>query len=387
MPAITVLKTLPVTTGCLLFAAMIFSAHATEYWVYFGTYTGGASRGIYCSRLTSDGDLTSAQLVASVRNPSFLAVDSKHRFLYAISEVTSMAGQDEGDVVAYSLDGESGKLTELNQQVSGENALCHVHVDGADNTVLVTSYGGGCVAAFPVHADGRLGNISSFIQHHGSSVNPKNQKGPHAHCIVTDPSSHFALVCDLGLDKVLVYRLDNQNSKLSSNAVAFASFPPGTGPRHLAFHPNGKFVYVISEMGCSVTGFDFDDRSGMLKKIQTVSTLPEGQTTSQAFTGAEVVVHPSGKFLYGSTRGLDLINVYAIDEKTGRLTPIESVPSGGKTPRNFNTDPTGRFLLAANQNSSNVAVFKINPSTGRLTATGRSVEIGSPCCVLFVPAK
>jgi 6-phosphogluconolactonase len=377
----------PAAVGWLLFAAMPFPANAADFWVYFGTYTSGASRGIYRSRLTGDGNLTTPQLAASVRNPSFLAGDSKHHFLYAISEVTDILGRHEGDVVAFVIDGKSGQLTKLNQQLSGGETLCHVQTDATGKTVLVSSYGGGNAAAFRVNADGRLGKVSSFIQHHGASINPRNQKGPHAHCIVADPSNHFALVCDLGLDKVLVYRLDEKTSTLGSNAVAFAAFTPGTGPRHLAFNPNGKFVYVISEMGCSITAFNFDRRNGMLTKIQSVSTLPQGMAANPAFTGAEVVVHPSGKFLYGSTRGLNLINVYAIAKKTGRLTPIESVPSGGKTPRSFNMDPTGRFLLAANQDSSNVTVFRINPSTGQLTATGWNVEIGNPCCVLFVPAK
>jgi len=367
-------------------ATRLLAASEQDQWVYFGTYTAGKSRGIHLTRLTVDGQLSEPKLVATIANPSFLATDSKHRFLYALSEVSGPAGKEQGDVTAYSINALTGQLTEINRQPSGGAALCHLQVDATDKTILVASYGGGSVAAFPLHADGSLGAASSFIQHHGASVNPRNQTGPHAHCIVTDPANHFALACDLGMDQVLVYKLDAQAATLTTNTPAFASVKPGVGPRHLAFHPNGKHVYVINEMDCSVTVFEYDARRGALAATQTISTLA-GEKLDSTFSGAEVVVHPAGKFVYSSTRGLDAITVFSIDGKTGRLSFIENVPSGGKTPRNFNLDSTGRFLVAANQNSDNVVVFRIDAASGHLTPTGQKLEISNPSCVLFVPAQ
>lgn len=375
------------TLACLARPVARLKAAEADHWVYFGTYTGGKSKGIYVSRLDAAGKLTEPQLAATAANPSFLAADPTQRFLYAISEVNNTSGKKQGDVTAYAINARTGQLTELNQQLSGGEALCHIQLDAKGKTVLVASYGGGSLTAFPVNANGSLGKSSSFIQHHGSSVNPLNQKGPHAHCIVADPANRFALACDLGLDKVLVYKLDANTASLTTNNPAFAALTPGIGPRHLVFHASGKFLYVINEMGCNITAFRYDAEHGALSEIQTISTLGKGQNLDPSFSGAEVVVHPSGKFLYGSTRGLDVINVFSIDEKTGKLAPIENVPSGGKTPRNFNLDPTGRFLLAANQNSDNVVVFRIDPATGQLTPTGQSVEVGSPACVVFAPVR
>ena len=355
--------------------------------VYFGTYTTGKSQGIYAARWDAAGKLTEPELVATAINPSFLAVDPTHRFLYAVNEVNNSTGKKQGDVTAYAINAATGQLNELNRQLSGGEALCHVQTDATGKTVLVASYGGGSLTSFPVDADGRLGKPSSFIQHHGSSVNPLNQKGPHAHCIVTDPGNRFALACDLGLDEVLAYKLDAAAGTLTAGTPAFTALAPGVGPRHLAFHPNGKFVYVSNEMGCSLAVFDYDAEHGALAQIQTISLLPAGQKMEPDFSGAEVVVHPSGKFLYGSLRGLNVIHVFSVDENSGKLASIETVPSGGKTPRNFNLDPTGRFLLAANQNSDNVVVFGIDAASGRLTATGQSVVIGNPSCVVFVPAR
>ena len=368
-------------------ATSIRAASSPADWVFFGTYTTGKSQGIYASRMDAAGRLTEPRLVAPITNPSFLAADSTHQFLYAISETGGSGGKKQGDVTAYSINSKTGELTKLNQQSSGGEVLCHIQIDATGRTVLVASYGGGSLTAFPVKAGGRLGKATSFIQHHGASVNPKNQTGPHAHCLVTDPGNRFALACDLGLDKVMVYKLDARAATLTANTPAFAALTPGGGPRHLAFHPNGKFVYVVSEMGCSVTVFDYDAQHGTLAEIQTISTLAAGRNLDPGFTGAEVVVHPSGKFLYSSTRGPDMINVFSVDEQTGRLAHLQDIASGGKTPRNFNLDPTGRFLLAANQNSDNVAAFRIDPATGQLTPAGQSLEIGNPSCVLFVPAK
>lgn len=372
--------------GFIIFMVIMQNLGAAQ-WIFFGTYTAGSSQGIYVSQLDDAGNISPPKLAAEIINPSFLAVDSQNKFLYAISETTSAPKKKNGDVAAFALDAKTGALTRLNAQPSGGDVLCHIGLDTAGKTAMVASYGGGTISALPIKADGSLDRATSFIQHRGSSVNPRNQTSPHAHQIICDPSGKFALVCDLGMDKVLTYALDSKTSTLSSNAVATTTIDPGSGPRHLTFHPNGKWVYLINEMGCSVITFEFDSKKGSLNELQTISTLPEGQTNNPTLSGAEVVVHPSGKFLYASTRGLNLINVFSVDETTGKLAKIQDVFSGGKTPRHFNLDRTGRFLVAANQNSDNVTVFSVDQNSGKLTLTGQTLNIGNPSCAIFVPAE
>lgn len=381
------MRTLLLLVTLTSLAVAITVASAADEWVYFGTYTGGKSRGIYASQMDATGKITEPKLVATITNPSFLTVDARQQFLYAITEVAGAGGKKQGAVIAYSINATNGQLTEMNRQGAGGDVLCHVQIDATGKTVLVASYGGGSVTAFPVNADGSLARASSFIQHSGSSVNPLNQKGPHAHCVVTDPGDRHALVCDLGLDKVLVYQMDASTGKLTTNIPAFAPLTPGSGPRHLAFHPNGGFAYVVNEMGCSVTVFSYDGNRGALSEIQTVSALPLDRHPDPTLSGAEIAVHPSGKFLYASTRGIDQINVFAIAEPTGKLSPIEHISSGGKTPRFFGIDPAGKFLFAANQNSDNVTIFKIDTTTGRLTPAGQTLQLGNPSCVVFVSRR
>lgn len=360
-------------------------AARADYFVYFGTYTGGKSKGIYVSRMSDEGKLSAPELVAETANPTYLALHPNQRFLYCIGEVSKFGGRKAGSVSAFSIDGKSGRLTQLNQQSSGGDGPCHIALDKKGLCALVANYNGGSVEALPVNKDGSLGAPGTFIQHEGSSVNKSRQEGPHGHCILPDPSQKFALACDLGLDKVLIYKLDAAHATLTPNDPAFGTIAPGSGPRHIAFHPNGRFAYVISEMGCTMTAYSWDSKHGALKEIQTISTLP-GEVR-KGYSTAEVYVHPNGKFVYGSNRGHDSIVVYGCDAKTGRLTLVEHTPSGGKTPRHFAIDPKGRFLLAENQDSSNVVVFRIDAKTGRLTATGDTIEVGSPVCAVFVPAK
>jgi 6-phosphogluconolactonase len=255
-------------------------------------------------------------------------------------------------------------------------------VDRTGKTVLVANYGGGSVAALPVDADGRLGKATSAIQHSGSSVDAQRQATPHAHSINVDPSNRFAVAADLGLDKLLIYRLDAAKGTLAPNDPPSASVAPGSGPRHFAFHPNGQFAYVINEMRCTVTAFAFDSQRGALREIQTITTLPH--EVKEGYSTAEVQVHPSGKFLYGSNRGHHSIAIFAIDSATGKLNAVGHQSTGGKTPRNFAIDPTGQFLLAENQDSDNIVVFRIDTKTGELKATGHVVDVPSPVCVKFL---
>jgi len=362
------------------------SRNSKEFLVYVGTYTCPKSKGIYVSRFASaSGKLDAPELAAETISPSFLALHPNRRFLYAANEIGDFGGKKSGAVSAFVIDSRTGKLVPLNQQPSGGDGPCHLFVDRTGKTVLVANYGGGSVEALPIKPDGSLDSPAIFIQHHGTSADPQRQEGPHAHFIATDAANRFALACDLGLDKVLVYKFDPANGSLVANDPASASVAPGSGPRHLAFHPRGRYAYVINEMKCTMTTFSYEPERGEMKLLQTLSTLPDGETAKPNYSTAEVEAHPNGRFLYGSNRGHNSIVVFAIDENTGKLARVENVSTQGKTPRSFGIDPTGNYLLAANQDSDNVVVLRIDQKTGRLTATGTSVEVGAPVCVKFVP--
>jgi 6-phosphogluconolactonase len=245
--------------------------------------------------------------------------------------------------------------------------------------LLVANYGSGSFAAFPLAQNGEVQPMSSLMQDHGSSVNLDRQEGPHGHCLVAGPDDQFAYGCDLGLDKVAIFKFDVTQGKLVLNEPAFAAVKPGAGPRHIAFHPNGKWAFVINEMGSSLTAFSCDASSGGLTEIQTISTLPDG--FSGQSTGAEVAVHQFGKFVYASNRGDDSIVVFACNPETGRLTFVQRMPTGGKTPRQFEIDPTGTYLLAANQDSNTIVVFSIDFASGKLKPSGSEAHSDNPMCV------
>jgi 6-phosphogluconolactonase len=357
-----------------------------KYFVYVGTYTeeGSASKGIYAYRFDpSNARLTSIGLAAQTINPSFLAVHPNRRFLYAVNEVGNYKGQQSGAVSAFAIDHATGKLRLLNEVASGGADPCYITVDKTGKFVLVANYTGGSVSVFPILQDGRLGEASAFVQHTGHGTNPKRQEGPHAHSIDLSPDNRFAIVDDLGLDQTLVYKFDSAKGSLTANDPPFAKADAGAGPRHFVLHPNGRFAYVINEMGSTVSVFSFEAAGAVLRTLQTISTIPKefaGQNDD-----AEIQIHSSGKFLYASNRGHDSVAVFAIDPDKGTLTLIEYVPTKGQSPRNFEIDPTGRLLFAANEKSDNVVVFRINAQTGRLTPTGKVLDISQPVCVKFVP--
>jgi 6-phosphogluconolactonase len=357
---------------------------------YVGTYTShqpfmqGRALGIYVCRLNrSSGVLELSDTTTNVPNPSFLALHPSRPFLYAVNELPEVDGRPGGAVSAFSIDPASGALQYLNRASTGGAAPCHLSVDRSGRFVLAANYGGGSVAVLPILDDGRVGPATAFVQHQGSSVNPRRQEGPHAHAIIVDLSNRFALACDLGIDKVLVYRFDPVNGTLAPNDPPWAQLQPGSGPRHLEFHPNGRYLYVINELGSTVTVFAWDGDRGALKELQTIPTLPEG------FTGtnhcADIHVHPSGQFVYGSNRGHDSIVIYAVDAQYGTLTLVGHEPTQGRTPRNFALDPAGTFLFAANQATDTIVTFRIDAETGRLSATGHVVNVPSPVCVRIMP--
>lgn len=351
--------------------------------LYIGTYTRGKSEGIYMTELNvSSGELSPPRLAAPVENPSFLAAHSSGDYVYAVGEVSGFGGQQAGAVSAFSVDAGTGGLDLINQQPSGGRGPCHLIVDGAGKNVLVANYGGGSVAVLPIGEDGRLRPASCVIQHSGSSVDTQRQKGPHAHGVYLDADQRFAFVADLGLDQILGYRFDGESSKLVAGDPPHASVPPGAGPRHFAFHPSGKFAYVINELDSTITAFGYDAPSGTLTAIESVSALPAG-FEGKSFT-AEIEVHSTGRFLYGSNRGHDSIAVFAVNPEDGRLKLVEHESTQGEAPRHFAIDPTGRFLLAANQNSDNIVAFRIDAASGALEPTGHEIKVGSPVCVLFM---
>ena len=353
--------------------------------VYFGTYTGEKSKGIYACRLDlASGKCSEPVLAAEAKNPSLLAVHPSGRFLYAVNEINDLDGKPTGEVSAFAINRSTFKLSPLNQQPSGGAGPCYLVCDQSGQCVLVANYGGGSVASFPVDKGGRLGAAASVIQHQGHSVNPARQEGPHVHSINVDPGNRFAVAADLGLDKLLVYRLDPATARLAANDPPSVSVAPGSGPRHFAFHPSGKFGYVINEMSCTVTAFDYDASAGRLTPIETITTLPQGEPLKGNYSTADVHVHPSGKFVYGSNRGHNSITLLAVDSARGTLRWVDNTSTGGKTPRGFGIDPTGNYLLAGNQDSDSVVTFRIDHETGSLSAVGQPLAIGSPVCVRFV---
>ncbi|MFC1805801.1 lactonase family protein [Planctomycetota bacterium] len=365
---------------CLAGAFAGEDAAAGKMLVYVGGRAKGKGGGIHRYHLDlGSGKLTWIGVTQDVANPSFLAIHPGRRFLYAVNEVGRIRGKRTGAVSAFAIDPKTGGLTFLNQQPSGGPGPCHLVVDKTGKCVLAANYSGGSVCVLPVGGDGRLGKATAFVQHEGSSVDPRRQTAPHAHSINLSPDNRFAFAADLGLDKVLVYRFDAAKGTLAPNDPPFAKVAPGAGPRHFAFRPDGRFAYVINELSSTVTAFRYDAGKGVLAEIQTLTTLPKG-FAGDSYT-AEVQVHPSGKFLYGSNRGHNSIAVFAIDADTGKLRPAGHRSVQGDWPRHFGIDPTGAFLLAANRRTNNIVVFRIDPATGALKPTGHTVEVPAPVCV------
>ena len=338
-------------------------------------FVASKNKGIYSGRFDLETRTISSFGIAAtgLKNSSFLAADPAGRFLYVAGE------GNVGAVTAFAIGRTNGHLYLLNTQSSRGAGPAHLAVDHAGKNVLVANYGSGSIAVLPIQKDGSLGAASAFVQHKGSSINPQRQAGPHAHFITTDPADHFAFVCDLGLDHVVTYKFNSAKGSLTPNDPPFASLKPGAGPRHLAFHPSGRWAYVINELDSTTTAFFYNAEHGAMSQLQNISTLPKD------FSGknfpAEIAAHPSGKFIYGSNRGDDSIVVYEVDPKTGKLALVEIHPTGGKVPRNFEVDPTGKFLLAANQDSGNVIVYRIDPATGKLSPTETTIEVDMPFCV------
>jgi 6-phosphogluconolactonase len=375
-------------TVMLAITPSAISQGSSSWLMYVGTYTNQPaqpSKGIYAYRFQATGRLTPLGLVAETSNPAFLVVDRNQKFLYAANENAVYQGKPAGSVSAFAIDAATGQLKLLNTVSSGGPGPCHVSLDHTGKWLFTANYDGGSVAVFPVHADGSLGAASAFIQHQGSSVDRGRQTRAHAHSVYASPDNGFLLAADLGMDHVMVYHLDAAKGTLTPNQPPFADVAPGSGPRHMAFGKDGKFVYVLSEMKATVTVFRYDAGAGRLEQTQTIAMLPEDYKGLKS--GAEIAVHPNGKFLYASNREHNSIAIFRIDAGSGALTAAGRVSTQGKTPRNFAIDPTGAFLLAENQDSGSIVVFRIDQATGALTPTGDVLQVPSPVCIVFAQTK
>jgi 6-phosphogluconolactonase len=385
MPLMRLLRRSTALTLLLALGALSLAGTAQKYIFYVGTYTVHGSKGIYAYRFDSaTGKSASLGLASESANPSFLAIASSGKFLYAVNENSKFNGQPTGAVSAFAIQPKTEELALLNQVSSRGEGPAHIALDRSGKYALVSNYDSGNIAVFPLLQDGRLGESTAFVQHKGSSVNPQRQEGPHAHAAVFSPDNRFAIVADLGLDQLLVYRFDAAQGTLGS-APQIVRAVPGAGPRHLVFDATGRYIYVINEMQSTVVTYAYDAANGALSELQIVSALPKGFAGTS--TAAEIEMHLSGKFLFASNRGDDSIGVFAVDRKDGTLTPVEIDSSGGKTPRNFALDPTGAWLLAANQDSDDIVFFRVDPSTGHLTRSGQVLHVPSPACVRFVPDR
>jgi len=360
--------------------------------VYVGTYTDtpAKSKGIYLFWLRTEGNEVSQNITlmplgvaVETPSPSFLTLDTKRRLLFCANETETFNGKPGGGVSAFTIDPTSGRLKLINQRSSMGTGPCQLVLDKTGKNVLVANYNSGNVAVLPVAADGTLGEATSVIQDSGKGPNEKRQEGPHAHCVTMSPDNKFAYVCDLGSDKVMLFKFDAEHGKLTENDPPFAQTKPGAGPRHLVFHPNGKFAYVINELVSTITAFAYDDKTGGLKELQTLSSLPgyyEGPNKA-----AEIAIVPSGKFLFASNRGNETVVLFAIDSDKGTLTWVEEQNTGGKTPRHFGIQPSGKHLAICNQDSDTVLVCRIDAMNGRLKPSGVFAQVPSPCCAVFLP--
>jgi 6-phosphogluconolactonase len=350
----------------------------TKYIVYIGSY----GKGVTAYRFDAgSGQLQAIGLVGEVANPSFLAADKDFRYLYAVSELEGK----NGGVAAFSIDRSSGSLRSLNAVSSAGVAPCHLAVDKDSKMVIVANYGTGGVSAYPIGADGRLGEMSSLMTAKGTGPNAERQEGSHAHEVVISSDNRLAYVPDLGLDQIRLYQLDTSTAKLTPHDPPFAKQSPGMGPRHLAFTPDEKFAYVMNELKSEVSVFTRDAATGNLTKIQDISSLRPDYSGENG--PAEILVDSTGKFVYATNRGEDTIAVFAINPADGKLTLVQSISAEGKSPRGLEIDPTGSFIFVGNQKTDNFVIYHIDKTTGKLTATGQVMHMPTPVAFLFVPVK
>ena len=356
----------------------LLPVHAADMFVYFGTHRSGTNVGFSLAHFDTDtGALTKPEFLMQSPAPAYFVIHPDGRHLY-----TCNSGSP-GEVSAYEIEPHTGALKFLNRLPAGGGDTSYDSLDKTGRYLFAANYAGANIAVFALKPDGTIGDRTAFVQTTGKGVNPQRQAQAYMHSIIADPSNRFVLAADLGVDKVFIYRFDEKDGSLTPNDPPSVAVAPGSGARHVKFHPNGRWVYLINELASTVIAFNWDSTNGALAEFQTVSTLPADFNGASAC--AELEVHPNGKFLYGSNRGDDSLAVFAIDQMTGRLTPVEHVPSGGKSPRNFAFDPTGKWIICSNHDSDNAVVFRVDENTGKLTQTGQPVSVPYPFCERFLP--
>jgi len=369
---------LPLATAVL--SATSARARAADYFVFFGSHRSGPGVGFSISHFDSDtGKLSAPKFALQTPGPAYFVIHPDGRHIYSVNSL-----KPDGTLSAYAFDPIAAKLTLINTVPNRGGDPSFFYFDADARHVLIANYQSGSFAVFALQADGSIGNRTAFVQDTGHSIDPVRQTHAYAHSIRLDPTHRFALGCDLGLDKVFIFHYDNIEGTLTPNDPPFATVPGGLGPRHLTFHPNGHWAYLVTEMGGMVIQFDWNPQNGTLTQLQSISAVPADFKGTNG--SAEIGVHPNGKFLYVTDRGPNCVAVFAIDPQTGNLTLIEHVPTQGKTPRNFAFDPTGNWLLVTNHDSDNAVVFRIDPDTGRLTQTGDPVSVTYPFCPRFLAA-
>ncbi|RIX53644.1 lactonase family protein [Paenibacillus nanensis] len=360
------------------------SAAQQSLFVITGSYAEEADKGLRLFRFHEEnGQMTEIAHYAGLKNPTFVNVDSERRLLYAIAEGINSEGGKIGEAAAFRIDESEGKLVLLNQRATVQGTTCHIQRDQNNRFLTVTSYHGGMIGLLQIEEDGSIGELLDVHQHAGGSVDPERQDRPHPHSSFYSPDGRYLLVQDLGLDEIIVYKLNADTGKLSRHGAT--KLHGGAGPRHLTFHPNGKWVYVINELDSTVTGLAFDAETGSLQPFQTISTLPldfEGENGC-----AEIAISADGRYVYGSNRGHDSIVVYAVNAESGELTLVQHHPTGGGHPRHFALTPCGDYLLVANRDANNIVTLRVNKESGMLSATGQEIEASKPVCVVPVYLK
>jgi len=369
-----------VTASFLVFC---IAAKAQQHYLITGTYTTGKSEGIYVYRFNSNDGSAKVASSAKISNPSFVAVSPDEKYVYSVEENAANKGLG-GEITAFSFDKKTGTLSFLNRQPSGGDHPCYVSVDKTGKWVAAGNYTSGSLSILPVMADGSLGAVTTTIKHEGLGPSKPRQNSPHVHCTFFSPDNRFLFVPDLGIDKVMIYAFDETTGKLTPAKQPFAESVPGSGPRHICFHPSNKYAYLLQELSGTVTAFKY--KNGKLKSRQVISSMPAGDTS---FAGsADIHVSPDGKFLYASNRGeSNTIAIFSIDQRNGKLSLVGHQSTLGKTPRNFNFDPSGNFLLVANQNSDAIVIFKVDKQTGLLTDTNNRIDAGKPVCLKWISTQ
>lgn len=349
--------------------------------IFIGTYSNRGSEGIYRALLdTKTGRLYDLVPAARLSNPTFQIIHPTGGFLYSVSEERHDGTRMNGSVHAFAIDPKTGGLEHLDQKFSKGDGPCHLCVDSSGRHLLVANYASGSLAVFPILESGALAEASGFIQHHGGSgIIPDRQEGPHAHSITLSPDDQFAFAADLGMDQVLSYRLDALKGTLTACNPPGIICEPGSGPRHMAFHPDGRHVFLVHELDNTVTGYRYDATNGTLEAIQTLPSLPENWTG--ASFAADIHVSPDGRYLYASNRGHDSVVFYAIDRQSGMLSLKGFAPSKGRWPRNFLLTQGGKLMLVANQESDSITVFRVDSDTGHLIPAGEPVPVPAPVCL------